>query len=142
MNTKFPLKNVFQQYDSRGVNATKSVHLFTSQPFESRKSRTTRNIAVFWGRNDRCWKPEKIKKKKKKNGWKLSPKHKDGKNEQMEKRVTKKRFYAFARRWQDICALILHSFSLFPLLLAKAATKRSTTSTCRGKKWNGITILM
>lgn len=65
MNTKFPLKNVFQQYDSRGVNATKSVHLFTSQPFESRKSRTTRNIAVFWGRNDRCWKPEKIKKKKK-----------------------------------------------------------------------------
>lgn len=64
MNTKFPLKNVFQQYDSRGVNATKSVHLFTSQPFESRKSRTTRNIAVFWGRNDRCWKPEKIKKKK------------------------------------------------------------------------------
>lgn len=65
MNTKFPLKNVFQQYDSRGVNATKSVHLFTSQPFESRKSRTTRNIAVFWGRNDRCWKTEKIKKKKK-----------------------------------------------------------------------------
>lgn len=65
MNTKFPLKNVLQQYDSRGVNATKSVHLFTSQPFESRKSRTTRNIAVFWGRNDRCWKPEKIKKKKK-----------------------------------------------------------------------------
>lgn len=64
MNTKFPLKNVFQQYDSRGVNATKSVHLFTSQPFESRKSRTTRNIAVFWGRNDRCWKTEKIKKKK------------------------------------------------------------------------------
>lgn len=65
MNTKFPLKNVFQQYDSRGVNATKSVHLFTSQPFESRKSRTTRNIAVFWGRNDRCWKTEKIIKKKK-----------------------------------------------------------------------------
>lgn len=64
MNTKFPLKNVFQQYDSRGVNATKSVHLFTSQPFESRKSRTTRNIAVFGGRNDRCWKTEKIKKKK------------------------------------------------------------------------------
>lgn len=64
MNTKFPLKNVFQQYDSRGVNATKSVHLFTSQPFESRKSRTTHNIAVFWGRNDRCWKTEKIKKKK------------------------------------------------------------------------------
>lgn len=64
MNTKFPLKNVFQQYDSRGVNATKSVHLFTSQPFESKKSRTTRNIAVFWGRNDRCWKTEKIKKKK------------------------------------------------------------------------------
>lgn len=64
MNTKFPLKNVFQQYDSRGVNATKSVHLFTSQPFESRKSRTTRNIAVFWGRNDRCWKTEKIKKKR------------------------------------------------------------------------------
>lgn len=64
MNTKFPLKNVLQQYDSRGVNATKSVHLFTSQPFESRKSRTTRNIAVFWGRNDRCWKTEKIKKKK------------------------------------------------------------------------------
>lgn len=45
------------------------------------------------------------------------------KNEQAEKRVTKKRFSAFARRWQDICALILHSFSLFPLLLAKAATK-------------------
>lgn len=49
MNTKFPLKNAFQQHDSRSVNATKSVHLFTSQPFESRKSRTTRKIAVFWG---------------------------------------------------------------------------------------------
>lgn len=69
MNTKFPLKNVFQQHGSRGVNATKSVHLFASQPFESRKSRTTRNIAVFGeGRNDRCWKTEKNTKKKKKKG--------------------------------------------------------------------------
>lgn len=71
MNTKFPLKNVFQQHGSRGVNATKSVHLFASQPFESRKSRTTRNIAVFGeGRNDRCWKTEKNTKKKKKKEWK------------------------------------------------------------------------
>lgn len=122
MNTKFPLKNASQQHDSRGVNTTKSVHLFASQPFESRKSRTTRNIAVF--SNDRCWKTEKIIiKKKKRNGRKLPPKHKGRKNEQAEKRVTKKRFSAFARRWQDICALILHSFSLFLLLLAKAATK-------------------
>lgn len=119
MNTKFPLKNVFQQYDSRGVNATKSVHLFTSQPFESRKSRTTRNIAVFWGRNDRCWKTEKIKKKKEE--WMKII----AETQRWEKRTDgeeskKERFYAFARRWQDICALILHSSSLFPLLLAKS----------------------
>lgn len=86
MNTKFPLKNAFQQHDSRGVNATKSVHLFTSQPFESRKSRTTRKIAVFGGERmivvgKRIEKNNK--KKKKKNGRKLPPKHKDGKNEQV-----------------------------------------------------------
>ena len=86
MNTKFPLKNAFQQHDSRGVNATKSVHLFTSQPFESRKSRTTRKIAVFWGERMIVVgkrKEKKKKKKKKKNGRKLPPKHKDGKNEQV-----------------------------------------------------------
>lgn len=79
--------------------------------------------------------------KKKKEEWKEIT----AETQRWEKRtgqkteLRKKRFSAFARRWQDICALILHSFSLFPLLLAEAATKQSTTGIHRGGKevkWN------
>lgn len=90
MNTKFPLKNAFQQHDSRGVNATKSVHLFTSQPFESRKSRTTRKIAVFWGERmivvgKRIEKNNKKKKRRMEGNYRRNTKM--GKTNRLEKRV-------------------------------------------------------